>query len=154
MPPRSFDELVDKAAFIVDADVTQVRQVLKSSRPPIQDVVTEVTFRVRSAVKGALRSGDSAVCVQIAGRLETDDKVIEVLGEPAITETGRYVLFLNWNPALQSYIVVSSEGVYRVTNGLLEPFGRSDVARHQQSRDVAIFLRDVQARAPRGAAVK
>jgi hypothetical protein len=143
--PVSLERLADSCSTVVHVQVLSATPVLRPVRIG-SDVFTEIRGRVISAAKGPLRPGQTITCLQRAGRVETNSEIIEVAQQTPITAGSEYVLFLNWNNALSSYVVYSLDGVYRIRNGFLTPFGQSDTARKQSGRPANALLDDVRAR--------
>ncbi len=145
--PANLQALTDRVAHVVQVEVTEIKTV---ARPlPViggTDVWTEIRGHVTATAKGSLRVGQSIVCLQHAGKLETNDEIVELLGEIAISTPGEYVVFLNWNAALGSYVVVSSDGIYSVRQGILHPLGWAPVSEQQSGRSVSILFDDVRRR--------
>jgi hypothetical protein len=145
--PANLQTLTDRVAHVVQVEVTEIKTV---ARPlPViggTDVWTEIRGRIMATAKGSLRVGQSMICLQHAGKLETENEIVELLGETAISTPGVYVLFLNWNDALGSYVVVSSDGIYSVRQGILHPLGRAPVSEQQSGRSISMLFDDVRRR--------
>jgi hypothetical protein len=146
--PASLEHLTDSCSTVVRVQVLDATAVLRPVRIG-SDVFTEIRGRVISSAKGSLRPGQTIMCLQRAGRVETQDEIIEVARQTPVTAGSEYVLFLNWNNALSSYVVYSLDGVYRIRNGFLAPFGQSEIAKKQSGRAASALLDDVRARARR-----
>ena len=143
--PESLDDLFSHAAIIVVARIITATPAPRTALGGVPDVYTTFSAGVTKTLKGNLPAG--AVLLQKAGTATVDGITAEVAGEPVLQPGSRYVLFVNWNPTLQAFIVRGSEGAFRINgDGLIEPLGRSPFAASQRGRRESDFVRDVASR--------
>jgi hypothetical protein len=140
--PRSLRDLTARCAVVAEVEIVQTNRVQRHTRVSDEEFI-EVSARVTSSLKGEVSPGSVLTFLERPIAFEHVADASPSSGGTFATG-GRYVMFLNWNAALGSFVAYGPEGRYRIINGTIRAAGLSSVARAQEGRPSSSFAQDIR----------
>lgn len=142
--PSSYDAMFDDSELVAHVRILAGHPQVIDRPGGLPGVVTEYTAQIVKVIKGSYSRAQSIRFVQQAGRAETADAIVTVLGSEPLTVGRDYFVFLRNYPYLHTLVITNDpEGAFEIREGRIKPAGASRVADERRDVPEADFLREL-----------